>query len=203
VSADATLLDSVIACIQAAISSSAVDPNQKREAVWFLRFTPGGRALDALRIASGNPDMPVKLEAMSALLSHNDLSRLQVAAAVLIGPANTMPSEPRQNLIAAIYDGVKDERAVPALAALLSKASDPKVRQAAAMALRNTAAQIAVEPLSGALTDPDEMVRYFAVIGLAEIEDKPKWRPLLPEFRSNEANYLQYWNGWVAAHKSN
>jgi HEAT repeats len=199
--ADTSVFASVIACIQAALGSPVPDADQKRQAIWVLRMTPGEPVQKALRVASADPTTEVRLDAISALLARNDISVLPIAAAALIGPSNAIPSESRQNLIASIYDGIKDERAIPVVKTLL-KASDPRVRQAAAMALRNTGAVSALGPLATALADSDELVRYFAVIGLAEIDNQPEWRPLLPDFKSNQAKYLEHWSAWATSNRS-
>jgi hypothetical protein len=61
------------------------------------------------------------------------------------------------------------------------------------MALRNTKAKEASKGLALALKDTDLKVRYYGVIGLAEITGEKNWRPSEEMFKKNENLYLQHW----------
>ena len=72
------------------------------------------------------------------------------------------------------------------------------MRQAAAHALRDTRSQRALAALILGLYNSDFEVRYYAVIGLAEITGTPQWRPLESDFKARESEYLTYWKSWGA-----
>lgn len=152
--------------------------------------------LSALASALKSDNKTLQLNAAIALLQRNDLSGLPIAADLLIHEDSSIPAYLRQNLSSAIGRGVKDARAVPSLTEILRESNDVYARRAAACALRNTGSAIAILPLQNALNDSDSRVRYYAVIGLAEITGSPDWRPLLEDFNSRESYYLQHWKDY-------
>jgi HEAT repeat protein len=138
----------------------------------------------------------LRLGAVAQLLLRDDLTGLQLAAEALLEPAEDPPSEIRKNLLAGVSMGVKDPLAVPILVTLLRQGGDP-VRRAAAFALVHTASPSAIDALAQALGDPDHEVRYYAVMGLADITGQPDRRPSTFDFRDREASYLSYWKEWA------
>jgi HEAT repeat protein len=145
-----------------------------------------------LHRALASKDENIKLEAEAGLLRHNDFSVLdQVEGTLLESPAG-IPDNSVLLLSSAIRDGIRDAKAVPILARLLS-AFDSRVRRAAAHALRETHAASAMGPLSIALNDSDQMVRYDAVLGLSEITGDLSHAPSVDLFKRGESDYLTYW----------
>jgi HEAT repeat protein len=133
-------------------------------------------AASALQAAAfGNATAGVKLTAAAALLAHGDISVLSIAEGTLMEPQATIDGEVRQNLLSAIYEGVNNKKAIPILTRLLDS-SDVQVRRVAAMALRNTKSEEAIDDLTLALSDNDFEVRYYGVIGLAEITGQNDWQ---------------------------
>jgi HEAT repeat protein len=155
---------------------------------------PGNLSTQALQFASHLADPTLRLSAVAVLLVRNDISGLQLAAEALLGSAEGLPSEVRQNLTSGIGQ-LEDSRAVPTLAALLRQGDD-RVRVAAASALVNTASPGAIDPLAEALDDSEYQVRYWAVVGLAEMTGQKDWRPNTDDFRDREASYLSHWKEW-------
>jgi hypothetical protein len=190
------LLDRLVNYVRAAIDSTETRPDLQVEAIFALGEIPGELATQALQSASNlsNPDL--RLSAAAALLMRNDISRLQVAADVLLAPAGGQSSELRQNLLAGVSEGVRDPEAVPILARLLA-GGDDRVRVAAASALGRTASPNAIAALARALDDPEIKVRYTSVVGLANIARQPDWKPNADDFRDREARYLSYWKEWT------
>ena len=88
---------------------------------------------------------------------------------------------------------------VPELTKLLN-AKEDKTREAAAEALRHIGSPSAIEPLKRALSDSDQRVRYYAVVGLATIAGQKDYLPNIPDFQKNEAKYSDYWRQWSATH---
>jgi hypothetical protein len=52
-----------------------------------------------------------------------------------------------------------------------------------------------------ALRDEDKDTRYYAVIGLADIEGKPNQKPSMAGFDRNPSLYVDYWQAWANDHK--
>jgi hypothetical protein len=190
----ARLVDRLAICVGAAIESTETSSDQKRQAIFALERIPGPAATRALQHASHLNEPALQLSAAAVLLMRNDISGLQLAAEALLRPAEGLPSEVRRNLISAI-GLVKDAQAVPTLTTLLKEGDDP-IRRAAASALVNTASPSAIDPLAEALDDRDYQVRYYAVIGLAEITGQSDWRPNTDDFRNREGSYLSHWKEW-------
>lgn len=189
-----TLVDRLISCVAAVIESAETSSYQKRQAIFALVYVPGARSTQALQNASHLNEQALQLNAVAFLLMRNDISGLQLAAEALLRPSEGPPSSERQNLLSGL-GSVKDPRAVPTLGTLLKQGDDP-VRRAAAEALASTASPDGIDALAQALYDPDHQVRYYAVIGLAEITGQKDWRPIADTFRDREAEYLSHWKDW-------
>jgi hypothetical protein len=71
------------------------------------------------------------------------------------------------------------------------------IRRGVAGALRRTKSPKAVNGLSRALEDPDSEVRYWGVVGLAELTEQNDWRPSEPAFKSDESKFLSHWKEWA------
>lgn len=137
----------------------------------------------------------LRLSVASALLARNDTAGLAIAVDVLLAPRPLVPDHILHNLTYAISEGVQAEEAIPALTRLLG-AADPRTRRAATAALRRTGSYAALTPLLSALRDSDLEVRYYAVVGLAEITGQLDWRPNMDAFESDQSRYLSYWLKW-------
>jgi HEAT repeat protein len=169
--------------------------------MWVLHFVDSPIATQAFRgAASQDPDPTIRLNAVAELLRRNDLSVLPIAKQVLMNPSSAQISVPwrleevEQNLSSAVAQ-VRDERAIPTLSEIL-KSSDVRARRGAALALRSTGSPNAEDALLSCLGDSDFQVRYWGVVGLAEITGQNEWRPLREDFKSNEQKYLRHWVEW-------
>jgi hypothetical protein len=195
-----TATDQVVSQLAAVIRAPQVSREDKLEVIFALQQVNTPVVVAALRSALTAEDKVLQLSIAAALLERNDLSALGIAEAALTHPQSDVPRYIFENLSSAISKGVQDERAIPALSRVLRKAPDAAARRAAAFALRTTESRSAIKPLVGALADGDFEVRYYAVIGLAEITNQSEWRPLMDEFKSNEERYLKHWRDWANAH---
>jgi HEAT repeat protein len=197
--------DAVVGEIAALLRSPSASAGDKTAAIWGglawdLQTLGTGVLKEALRFAAAEDrDLIVRMSAVVALLVQNDISVLPLAEQELSDPDSQLPDNSRLNLSSAIDEGVKGDAAVPALTRLL-KNPDVRVRRAAAMALRNTKTKLAIDGLTLALEDGDAKVRYYAVIGLAEITGETEWRPSEKMFRANEGRYLRYWKSRLSLH---
>lgn len=192
---DGPALESILNELSAVLESRNTSSNDKEVAVWTLRTVNNTRSTEALRRAVSTEEGTIKLNAVAALLARNDLAALPIAEQVLDAPLGSVRDDVYQNLASAIEVGVSNPQAIPVLIDLLRN-QHVRVRRAAAFALHNTKSQLAIKGLVAALSDSDVEVRYYAVIGLAEITDHNDWRPLEEQFRSDEAKYLTYWKNW-------
>jgi hypothetical protein len=185
-------IERVIDQLGAVLLSPKASVDQKQEATFALSRTQDPAAIRALTQASDQKDMRLRASAAAALLEHNDISTLQFAEDNLLQPAPTLSPELLHNLCYAISDGVKDGRAVPSLTRLL-RASNVEARRAAASALMHTGSKSSIDALLSALSDSDTEVRYYSVVGLAEITGQADWRPNMEDFASDPKKYLDHW----------
>ena len=179
-----------------AIRSSSVTVAEKQQLLFDLQQGSSPILLSALASALKTDDKTLQLSAAAALLQRDDLSGMETAANILIHGDPSVPAYLVRNLSSAIGRGVRDQRAVPSLTAILRESKDVFARRAAACALRNTSSPTAILPLKDALNDSDSQVRYYAVIGLAEITGSPAWRPLPEDFSKRESYYVQHWRDY-------
>jgi len=182
-----------------ALESPDVSSGRKERLLFELQDTQSGILTEALRNSLQTADRKLQLAVAVALLERNDLSAINLAEAALIQPPLDVPRYVITNLSSAIERGVKDPVAIPALASIAQKATDVESRRAAMYALRRTNSPMAIAPLARGLSDPDFEVRYYAVVGLADISGQPKWRPLREQFQAEENRYLSFWRDWSQA----
>lgn len=98
---------------------------------------------------------------------------------------------------------VKNPCAVSGLQPLLSSPEDD-IREAAVEALWHMGTEAAVPALARMLWDPHEMVRFYAVRGLADIANEYGWGgPSEGEFQEHEQKYLTHWREWAEKQRSN
>lgn len=188
--------DRVIAELAAVIESNNVPAQERVNLLFELQQVDTVVLREALKKALGADDKTVRLSAAAALLQRNDLSGLVVGKQALLNPPPDVPVYIVRNLSSSISRGLTDTRAIPGLGQILRNAPDAESRRAAAAALRKTGSVSAESLLLAALDDRDLEVRYYAVIGLAEITGQSEWRPLMDEYKSDEQRYLLHWQDW-------
>ena len=188
-------LDRVVDEVAYVLADRASSDEDRRKAVYVLESARIESATKALRLAAHDADTVVRLQALAALLRRNDISQLNVAKDILLRQPPNVERYLKDNLAAAL-DGIKDSRAIPALTDLLA-ASEVRVRQRAAAALRHMGVVGAIGPLIIALRDSDRQVRYEAVVGLAEITAQYEWAPSVEVFQKDEQRYLSHWREWA------
>ena len=197
----ADVITRVIDQVGAVLNSAKASPNQKLEAISVLRRTKNPAAHAALRRAIHEKDQSARLDAIAALLERNDISALSIAEAALMKAQQDVPEHILHNVRYAIGWGVTDEKAIPILARMIG-ASNAETRRAATLALWHTGSSAALKHLSVALDDSEFEVRYYAIVGLAEISGQRAWRPNMDEFKLDEKRYLKHWLEWRKTHSS-
>lgn len=193
-----TPFDMVISILASAIQSPQVQTSDKVNLLLNLQKFDTPSLHEALLKSLESTDTTLQLSVAAALLQRNDVAAMAIAEQALLHPPADIPAYILQNLSSAIAKGLRDPHAVPALDQMLSHAPDVETRRSAAFALRNTGSRTAIDPLVRALGDSDQEVRYYAVIGLAEITGQSEWRPLLQGYQLQEQHYLSHWQEWAA-----
>jgi hypothetical protein len=174
---------------------------ERKDAIFSLKGVKTDTATAALRRVARGENAELRLLAMVTLLQNGDISVLdRFAEALLNAPSEIPPPYTAENLSGALRD-VDNPEAVPTLARLLH-AQDAGVRANAAMGLRHIGTEATIAPLSEALDDSDQMVRYQAVMGLAtafgvkiggEPTEDDQFTPSIDLFKSDEQRFINHW----------
>lgn len=187
-----TPLDRVQAMLGAVLASEGVSFQVRRDAIVALGTAKTKSGALILERALNDADRRIRLSAAVALLQQNDINALPTATKTLLDASATVDELTVHNLASAIYLGIQDARAIPALSEL-AQSKYVEARRAAVFAMRNTQSPSALPFLTRALNDSDFDTRYYAAIGLAEINNEPGWRPSEDEFRADESRFVQHW----------
>lgn len=174
------------------------------------------QATEILRLAVREETGETQMSAAAALIGRDDLLALSVLEGPLmqgkmftgtILPTTSLtPSEGNGVHIAgfghigsrnfgASLAGVKNPDAVPILVRLMA-APDAETRRGAASALRNFHSSASTDAMIAGLNDTDEIVRYFSVCTLMELNGNPHY-PAVSIFEDDEQSYLDHWKAWA------
>ncbi len=189
----------VVAILAATLDSGLASENDQAVVIRALGRAQTSVSTEALLRASQNTNRLVRISSMVELLQRDD-TRVMTAAVDILSHPGDVPDYLIENLASGIAIGVRKPDAIPLLGKLLTL-QDVRVRRAAATALGNTQTFPATPKLALALDDPDFRVRFYAVIGFAEITRQTKWHPSEDEFREHEQKYLAHWKEWVSARR--
>ena len=195
--ASGTPVQVVLTNMLAVLASASTSSSEKYEILRVDYALPSNdetiAALQKALSVSADPELSEKIQ--GELIRFGDLGQLPAAANLLL--RNSAPPNERQWLLDAIGNHVKDARAVPALARLLTSPDD-SVREAAVEALWHIGAPAVVPALAEKLQDPDEKVQFYAVRGLSDIANEYGWGgPSEPEFHEHAQKYLTHWQEWA------
>jgi hypothetical protein len=191
-------LRAIVSELQCAFNEEGGTTVRRLAVVDALVRIPTEDSTVALKSASLSPEPAIRWRAIAALLGRNDITELDAAVAVLSDPSVATFEGVSHNLAYVIGSGVRNPEAIPALRRLLHS-RDVVARRAAAEALRGMKSENAIGGLSEALNNSDSRVRYFGVIGLAEITGDDQWAPSIDYFIQNEAAFLTHWREWARA----
>lgn len=203
----ATLIDPVTGVQDLVVADAAFQAQHVYyEAAVALGTIPYEAAGAALRAAAASDAMPGRLWAIRCLLlsigksaEREDavLRHLQAVAPAMLQPGPDIAFS--VSMLAPAMEGrLRSAKAAPLLARLLGS-SEVTVRRSAASALSDIRSPAASAALAQtALNDPDQDVRYYAVLGLAEASGSGDV-PTMDGFKQTEADYLTHWRGWAKA----
>lgn len=179
------------------LSGQDVPPSAKDEALFVLALSMNegtDETRSALRTLARGEDRERAASAVAALMSHNEVSEMDIGERVL-----TAPAPYSANAVAKVngaLSGVSDGRAIPALLRIL-RLPDAQSRRAAARALRQTHSSAAIDGLAVALDDDDLDVQYSGVCGLWEIAGDTSGMPSIDHFREQPRVYVARWKEWL------
>ncbi len=159
----------------AVAKSPSTDPNGKLWAVSCLLRNDDWQFLDSVKGALLNP-------------SANQISGARVLASALSSAIYKHSQAAGSNSSGSARKGLPD---FAKITTELLASKDPKVRFEAAFGLRSTNSKTAVSAFANALYDTDEMVRYHAMMGLAEITGIKEKAP------SYNNDHLDFWRDWA------
>lgn len=155
-----------------------------------------------LRAAAREQPEPLNYLAADRLLTRGDLSQLPLAERALRKSFDIRIEEEGFSMSTGwSIEEISDRRAIPTLARLLS-APDVRTRQAALRALGQTKDDAAIPPLLAGFEDGDAGVRWYAVMGMAELagedDEGGAWYPTFETFQADESLYVTHWKAWAA-----
>jgi hypothetical protein len=186
-------LDRVLSRITEALLSASVPHEQKAEAIRQLGTVKTDSVVPALRTFVHSDvackDEYLRVEALVALLDHNDESVLEAAEAELL--SGSIPYW-KSNLLLAITRAIGPSRSMPILAQVLTSSS-AQMRTSAAVVIYQTDSSAGIPPLLTALDDPDPEVAFAAMQGLGNLTRQYKWRPKTIELDADWFRCLDHW----------
>lgn len=191
-----TPLDEVTNALLQVLVAPGAREQEALEALAALATIRTDSATDGLRSALEISSGQLRLRIAARLVARSDLRGLEPVADALQHSAG-LPEQLISELAGSL-GGLRDPKSVPTLRGLL-ETNDQRVIQGAAIALRQTHSREALEPLSTLLSNGDERVRYYAVVGMGEITGQDNWTPAFDEFRQHENKYVSHWREWAAS----
>jgi HEAT repeats len=184
--------DATTAEVLAVLGSSQAAAADRTIALGALRQVSGPDMTAALRSAMASTDRQLHWSAAGALLTRGDLDALTSVRAILMASLSADDQPYVDGIGTALRGEAQNSQAVPMLVAILSSVN-PEIRRGAALAIGLAGGATAISSLPGSLSDPDMLVRYYAVVGLGRATNQPDWTPSLDVFQSNEQQWLAYW----------
>jgi HEAT repeat protein len=170
-----------------------VPQEQKAEAIRQLGAVKTDSVVPALRtFVEGDVarnDEFLRVEALVALLGHNDESVLEAAEVELL--SGNIPYW-KCNLLLAITRAIGPSRSIPILAEVLASSS-AQMRTSAAVAIYQTDSDAGILPLLTALDDSDAQVAFAVMQGSGNLTGNYTWRPKSTEQNADWFRCLSHW----------
>lgn len=193
------LIAAELNCVLRAKEGQTFDRFQAIEALDTIKTR---EANAALKTAAQEQMEPLNYLAADRLIARGDLTFLPLAEHALERSFDITIKEEGFNMATGwgSIEQISDRRAIPTLARLV-RAPDVRTRQAVLRALGRTKDGAAIPPLLEGLEDAEAGVRWYAVMGLAELagedEEDGQWYPDFKRFEVEESLYLTHWRDWA------
>jgi HEAT repeats len=200
----ATLTDPLTGIQNRVVGEPAVQLQQiYLAAAEAVRSIPYSAAGAELRRIAETGQVTARLWSLDCLFFMGDSDDLEALKLNYLDSVKSILIKPEPDLAPTVSDvansmegHLKSPNAVPTLAALLHS-SEVAVRRAAASVLSDIATQATIAPLATiSLNDPDQNVRYYAVLGLATATETGE-APAMDRFQKNETEIITRWRSWA------
>lgn len=143
------------------------------------------------------PDQEITGAVYNSIIKLNDYSILKEAIKYIEQPTTDQHIQVKQAKIARSICFIRDQQTIPILNEQLILSKVGFLREYISRALRAMKNPSSVPYFIAALDDPAQEVRYQALMGLAEIEDKNgEWAPGIENFTSNGIPAVKLWKHW-------
>lgn len=186
-------------CVLRAKDSKTIDRFQAINALDTIKTK---EASAALKTAAQEQPEPLNYLAADELIKRGDLTLLPLAEHALQKSFEISIKEEGFSMATGwnSIEGISDKRAIPTLSRLVH-APDVRTQKAALRALGHTKDAAAVAPLLEGLDETDVGVRWYAVMGFAELADDDdsggEWYPDFKRFEEKESLYITHWRDWA------
>ena len=179
--------------------SGLEDPDENVRLMQAELIGSSGRKVDAeyLKRLLASSDNLTRATIHYALLRLGDYSTLASIRGFLEATSNVPAVERLRFLCLSQINVIRDAAAVDALVEFAKSPADD-VREAAIHALRTIGSARTVSLFVQALDDKVQMIRYDAVLALAEIERNWSLAPSVDAFQADEKKYIAAWKSWWA-----
>jgi hypothetical protein len=149
----------------------------------------------AVRPLLSSPDMTIGLAARLALLRLHQYADIYDLARYLESPSEQTTARELQERTYSHVGILREPGSIPFLLRS-SESKDRRLRGEAIYALREIANPMSVPVFVNALDDPEQAIRYDAVLGLASVEHNWDLAPSFEKFQREEPKYVSAWKNW-------
>jgi hypothetical protein len=184
--------------LEADLQSGLADtnPSNLRENLRTLAGIGTLRSTDQIRTLAKHSDLDVRGAALLTLLFVHDYSKIQETLDFLASDFHSAQLVLLQNTIFGAFTTITDPVALKALHANVSSHSG-RVRSAVVKGLQSIKSPESVPYLIDLLDDPAPIIRYDAVVSLADIEQKgPGWTTNIMAYKQEEVAIIPKWKEW-------
>ncbi len=187
--------DSALSAAPAGGVNAAAAFDLRSRAVEALAGMPKASAIAPLLAASRSESIATRMAATAALVRLGEFSSLSLVEPQMLSSLAEWNAARRSVAHGMLAIQSPPSKLIPTMTQWL-RAEDVEVRRAAAYALSDIRSRATIAPLmSMALSDADQMVRYYAVSGLATVTGRGQV-PSLDAYRVAENRYLEDWKNW-------
>ena len=193
----------VLQHLAAALFSLEDTSKDRITAIDGFQFEPSPIVTELFKRALDGPaaavDTDLRLQLQAFLVGCKDTSLVPQVEAALFSSQDARYSHARLSMILALQN-VDPATAAPILVRAL-KLPESELRRYAAIALKRTPGDIAIDGLLAALDDPDRDVQFQAMEALSYLVREFQWRPSAIQQDASWNRCLEHWREFAAARK--